>query len=231
MAQEPTVLSELDELAAEVEEQSGRKELSFDENPLEDLFADAQSQREERKLRRPRNSLDASLREALDAAAKKMREVYSDPANWKRIRGVALIDKASQTALGNYSEYINWKVEMQPGVSPPKKWVREAQPIVVEAVLEVEGFLGVEKEKSLRNLSWDSEVEVTCHVALDQLFCEAPAVRLKVCLQLSSIIRVELVSATQFANSAGAVLLNIPAGVDIWPAVTLDTRALVRRGL
>ena len=62
---------------------------------LDDLFAEARANVPERKLRKPQRSIDPSLREALDAASRKMRELYTNPDNWRRTQGLLLVDKES----------------------------------------------------------------------------------------------------------------------------------------
>lgn len=199
------------------------EELNFGD-PLEDLYREAVV---ERKLRKPQRKTDPSLREALDAAAKKMREYYSDPGNWTRVRGVLLIDRKTQTILGNFSEYVH--IHPQASGSRPRKWIREHSPIEVTAREEIEGFLGVEKDREINGVSWDAEKLVTTHVLLDEVQCEAPHLILKVCLLLSTVVRVELTGPVQFANASGNLLLALPEGTDIWPACGVDTKAAIRK--
>ena len=191
-------------------------------DPLEELYAEAAA---ERKLRRPAKRTDPSLRDALDAAAKRMREFYSNPENWKRTRGLMLIDHATHTVLGNYSEWIH---RHQPTT---RKLIHEHQPIVIDGQEEVEGFLGTELERKVRGVSWDSEKQIQLPVLLDEIFAEAPEVQLNVCLSVSTVVRADLMQDTQFATPSGGLLLKLAAGTNIWAACSTDTKNAVRRAI
>lgn len=214
--QEPSN-DDLDSLEKEIEQEIFTP---TEADPLEDLYAEAAA---ERKLRKPQRRTDPALRDALEAAARRMRECYSNPDNWKRTRGLMLIDHATHTVLGNYSEYVHRQFPTT------RKLLHEHQPIVIDGQEEVAGFIGTELERKVRGVSWDAEREVALHVLLDQIFAEAPDVRLKICLQISTIVRVELLTDTQFATPSGGLLLKLPAGTDIWAACGADTKAAIRR--
>jgi len=216
--QEPTN-DDLDALSKEIEAEIFTP---TEPDPLEDLFNEAF---QERKLRKPQRRTDPALRDALEAAAKRMRECYSNPDNWKRTRGLMLIDHATHTVLGNYSEYVHRQFPTT------RKLLHEHQPIVIDGQEEVEGFIGTELERKVRGVLWDAEREITLHVLLDQMFAEAPDVRLKVCLQISTIVRAELLADTQLATPSGGLLLKLPAGTDIWAACSIDTKAAARRAV
>ena len=224
-AQEPTN-DELDKLSQEIEAEIATPTPDFGD-PLEDLYAEATSAR---KLRKPPRHTDPSLRDALDAAAKKMKELYSNPENWERKRGLLLIDAATQTAIGNYSEYVHCKPTAA-GVSRPRKFIREHFPIAIDAQEVVSGFLGVDLERRVRGVSWDAEQQITVNVLLDELLAEAPAVLIKACTILSSVVRAELAADTQFATISGNVILKLPAGTDIWTVCSTDTKAAIRKGV
>jgi len=220
LASEPSD-DELRQLESEID--SALKQPPAWENPLEDLYTDAMLNRT--KLRKPAKSLDPSLRDALRIAEEKLRQLYTDPANWKRTRGVALIDKSSKTLLGNFSEYLH---RTMPNT---RKLLREHQPISIEATEEMEGYLGHDLDRRLRGVTWDREAEAIVHVTLDELMVEAPNVRLRACLQLSTIIRVEVLEDTQFACPSGNVLIKLGAGTNIWQAASADTKAAIRKAV
>lgn len=191
---------------------------------LEDLFAEAVKANPERKLRKAQRSADPALRQALDATAKKMRELYTNPENWKAARGLVLIDAETQTVLGNYREYLH-------ATTTARRLVRQHQPITIDGQEVVEGFLGHQLEERIRGIRWDEEREITLHVSLDEVQVEAPNARLKVCLLLHSILRAELAADTQFASSSGNVLLLLPAGTNVWEAASTDTKAAMRKAV
>lgn len=225
MAQVEETSSRDDELLDSDETPLSETSPSADASGLEDLFQDAVSNQPARKLRRAARSMDPGLREALDATAKKMRELYTNPNNWKAGRGLVLIDKETQTVLGNYRELLHTTV---PGT---RKLLRMHEPITIDGQEVIEGWLGHEKERELRGVIWDREVQVICHVTLDEIQVEAPLVELRVLLQFNSIVRADLTRATQFASGSGNVLLQLPAGTNIWLAACTDTKAALRLGV
>src|SRR5258707_14958363 len=66
-------------------------ELDTPADPLEDLYQEA-ALAHAAKNPKTRRTSDPTLRHALDAATKTMRELYTLPENWRRTQGVALID-------------------------------------------------------------------------------------------------------------------------------------------
>lgn len=190
---------------------------------LEDLFQEATAGRALRQVKRTRLA-DPSLREALDATAKKMREVFTNPDNWKQGRGLVLIDKETQTVLGNYHEFLH-------KTTSARKLLRAHEPIKIDGQEIIEGWLGHEHEQALRGVTWDKEVLVVSHVTLDEIQVDAPKVPLVICLQFNTIIRANLAKDTQFASASGNVLLKLTAGTDIWAATGVDTKAAVRKSV
>lgn len=190
-------------------------------DPLEDLFTDAMLHRKMR-AKRPE---DASLKHALDAAAKRMRDLYQLPENWVRRRGLALIDKATSTLIGNFSEYVHRTV---PGC---RKLLREHSPIPIDDSEVVEGYLGEAMEQRLRSQSWEAVHACTCDLWLDALMVGCPAVELVVKTRLGALTRVELLYATQFASESGATLFILPAGTNVLEQLSSDSKAGVRKGM
>jgi hypothetical protein len=189
------------------------------EDPLEDLFAEAMIKRST-KLRRP-TALSPSAAGA--EATKRLRELYTNPENWTRSRGLALVDKESGTLLGNFSEYLH---RTDPRA---RKLLREHQPIAIQGTELISGWLGNEVERGIRSQSWDTEVETETSVQLDELMVEAPLVKLKVCIRFKGIIRANLAEDTQFASGSGNVLILLGAGTDIWGACSTDTKISIRK--
>lgn len=217
--QEPSN-TELDELAAEVESEAPSQQGT----DLDDLFAEAEAHHKAHKLRRPAKPRDPSLSNALDAASKKLREIYTNPDNWKLARGLVLIDKETSTVIGNFREYLHT-------TTTARILRREHQPIQIDGQEIVEGYLGHRLEEQLRGITWDSEKSIVVHVTLDEVQVEAPLVSIKTCLQFNSILRAVLEKDTQFANSSGTTLLQLKEGTNIWDAANSDTKAAMRKAV
>lgn len=191
--------------------------------PLEDLFNEAVLASAARNKKQPRQA-DPSLRQSLDAAAKKMRELYTLPENWERKRGVALIDDESSVLVGNFSEYHHRSIPNT------KKWLREHLPIAIDATERVRGYLGARVEERLGGkISWTENHLVVVDVMLSEFMVECPQVRLSVYTRLGVIVRADLEVETQFASVSGETLLLLPAGTDILDALGTDSRSGVRK--
>ena len=188
-------------------------------DPLEDLYTEALLNR---KIRAPKQA-DPSIKQSLDAAAKKMKDLYNLPENWERRRGLALLDKETHTLIGNFSEYVH---KVFPST---RKLIREHLPISIDGTEMVEGYLGARLEQRIRGNTWEAEHQVTCNVLLDEFMVEAPAVRLLVKTRLGAIVRADLISDTQFASSSGNTLLMLPTETNIWEACGVDTKSQIRK--
>ena len=189
---------------------------------LEDLFTDAQLA-QAAKNPKTRRVADPSVRNALDAAAKKMRELYTNPENWQRTRGIALIDKSTQTLVGNFSEYTHKTI------AHTRKLLREHTPIAIDATETVDGYLGEAFEQRYRGISWEREVEVTSEIWLDELMIGAPRVTLNLKIRLGAVLRADLKADTQFASASGQTVLLLPAGTNVLDHLSTDTKTHLRR--
>lgn len=213
--QNPSISTDLDDL---FEESTNTEEVSS----LDDLFHDAQMAQAHRNPKAKRIA-DPSLRNSLDAAAKRMRELYTLPENWTRTRGVALIDKATQTLVGNFSEYTH---NVLPGT---RKLIREHQPIVIDATEQVEGYLGEALERRVRGRSWTEKHNLVADLWMEELMVGAPGVKVNVCLHLGSVVRVELEAGVQFASQSGNTMFTLPAGCDVWEHLSTDCKTWIRK--
>ena len=193
------------------------------ENHLEDLFTDAMLQR---KLRKPARLADPSLRDALDATARRMRELYTNPENWERTRGVALIDEATQTLVGNFSEYVHRTI------ARTRKLIREHQPIAIAATEIVKGYLGEQTQERFRaGGSWTEAREGIMDLLFEEMQVGAPQVRVLVRLYLGGVARIELVAPTQLSSADGGIVLQLPAGINILEQLSQDSRHAARRAV
>lgn len=189
---------------------------------LDDLFLDAELAQAKRNPKHGKIA-DPSMRNALDAAAKKMKELYSLPENWEPKRGIALIDKGTQTLVGNFREYVHRTVK------GTRKLVRKHQPIHIDATEVVDGYLGEAFESRHRGISWEREVDVKIDIWMDELMLGAPQVDLKIKLRLGALVRIELAADTQFANASGSTILQLPSGTNVQEQLSHDTKTHIRR--
>lgn len=189
---------------------------------LDDLFLEAQLA-QAAKNPKQRRVAEPSLRQSLDAATKKMKDLYALPENWEAARGIALIDKDTQTLIGNFREYVHKEVKRT------RKLVREHTPISIDATEVVNGYLGADVEWRIKDQSWERELEVQCDVWLDELMLGCPAVELIVKIRLGALVRVEVKHDTQFASVSGATLLQLPAGTNIMEQMSIDSKTHLRR--
>lgn len=198
-------------------------EPSEDLDDLEDLYNDAMLAQGAKNPKQKRVS-DPAFRNALDAEAKRMRELYTLPENWERKRGVALIDADTQTLIGNFSEYLHKTI---PGT---RKLIREHQLISIDGQEVVRGYLGDEMQMRLHG-TWHDTRHGTADLWFDELMVGAPTVRFEARLRLGVFIRLDLMEATQFASASGAVLLQLPAGTNVLEALSHDSKAAVRKAV
>ena len=157
--------------------------------------------------------------------------LYTNPDNWHRSRGIAIIHKPTETLLGNFSEYIHTKIK------ECRKLIREESPICVEAVEEVTGnwWLGVERKPEPTQV-WHERRPAMLHVYLPELHVHAPAVCVTACLSYGAIARVELVEATRFAQwddqgKQGEMLIDLPAGTNILEVMSMQSKIKLREEL
>ncbi len=219
--QEPTK-AQLDEIEREGE-QHGLSVQPAWVDPLEDLWTEA---RIALAAKKPRRIANPSLRNALDATAKRMHELFALPENWERTRGIALIHAETETLLGNFSEYRHKTV------AACRKLLREEAPITVEAAERVEGswWLGDSRKPEPR-APWHTQQRAILHVHLHELGVHAPACEVVAFISYGGIARVELASPTRFADDHGKQLIELPAGVNILDGMTLDSRLALRQEL
>ena len=150
---------------------------------------------------------------------------YTNPDNWERRRGIALIDRESQSLVGNFSEYVHKRFPTT------RKLIREHTPISIDATEICDGYLGAEVEMRLRDQHWEVAHLVTVTVQLDEMMVEAPSVRLSVKTRLGAVVRYDLMDETQFASPSGNTILILPAETDILSACSVDTKIRVRKEL
>lgn len=161
-------------------------------------------------------------RKAINSEKPKPQALYSDPKNWVRTRGVALIHAETKTLLGNFSEYVH--------VSVPdcRRLVREESPIAVSTYEEVSGEWGwipPKVETSPMELQTKELVLGVCLVAPEVNAIAA----LRVHFQGTGILRVELTEDTHFG--AQDQYLALPAATNILPVMAYHSKINLREAL
>lgn len=182
------------------------------EDPLEALLLDAQLSAPARK---PKHQ---------PGATQSTSELYMNPANWERTRGVALVHRDSNTLLGNFSEYRHLKDRSC------RKLVREEQPIGVSGIEEVEGswWLGAERQAPPKRESWHEQRRALMHLHLPALQIHCPAAEIVVFMEYGSIRRAELAQQTMFASEDGTLLIELPAGLNVLEVMDHDGKVKLR---
>jgi hypothetical protein len=204
----------------EIEQSLGIPPVGFID-PLEDLFTDAMMQK---KLRVTRRVADPSMKNALDATVKKMKDLYLLPENWERTRGIALIDKTTHTLIGNFSEYTHRSVPKT------RKLLREHTPISIDATEIIEGYLGEELGARLRGHSkWTEERRGVMELFFPELMVGAPQVQVLIAIYLGAVVRVDLAEDMQFASMSGNTIISLPTGTNVLDHLDADGRKAARR--
>lgn len=154
------------------------------------------------------------------------RTLYTDPANWTRTRGVALIHAESETLLGNFSEYVHRSV------AGCRRLVRESEPISVEATESISGYWTSRTgQQPLMREAWHEKRNATLYLELDALGVQAADCRLVVHLSHGGIARVELAEAARLCGIAGEQLLFLPAGVNVLDTMSYACKVALRKEL
>jgi hypothetical protein len=162
------------------------------------------------------------------SAEESSKQVYLNPSNWNRTRGIALIHAETNTCLGNYSEFIHLKVK------DCRKLLREETPIEVNGVEFVTGSWWLPAEvKPEPAQVWHQRIPAIIHLHLSELKVHAPAVPVIVCKSYGNIARCELVEETRFAQweeegKSGNILLYLPKGTNVYEVMSRDTKIKIK---
>ena len=166
------------------------------------------------------------LKHAQEApGAKDVRQIYQNPDNWERTRGIALIHADTQTLLGNYSEYVHKTV---PNC---RRLVREANPISVSASETVEGSWWMDDNRRPEpQQEWHVRRPAIIHLHLKELGVHSPACEVIACLSYGGLTRVELATDTQLAQESGKQeqMLFLPAGTNVLGEMSMDCKIALR---
>jgi len=139
--------------------------------------------------------------------------IYRNPANWIRGKGVALIHRASETLLGNFTEYRHRTVE------DARRLVREESPPPVQSVEYIDLDLNLSNGQSpTPKRAWQTILPLTCHINILSFNAFAPRVSLLAHFGEGNLVWLELAEATVFQAEDG--MLRLPAGTNILPELT-----------
>jgi hypothetical protein len=195
---------------------------------LDDLLIRATARMQPKKERRkPTDTIDPK---ELAQAERRLRERFSNPENWERVRSVALVHDTTDTLLGNFTEYRH---KLSSGVC--RKFVRVSGPEPVDAIERIKGdnWHAEELHKPGKPDVPEREVReamIDIHLPeLDNVF--APQVIVDVHLHWGHIARVELVDETAFFSKDRRVHLYLPEGIDVLDGMSLDCRLNLRKWL
>lgn len=169
----------------------------------------------------------AVVRKTSEPQARATQQLFLDPENWERKRGIALVHEETNTILGNFSEYVHKSV---PGC---RRLVREESPISVSATEKMEGNWWLEDRKPEPPRPWHEKRTAFIHLHLSKLFVHSPACEVVVYTAYGSLDRVELAIDTQFAQEEGrgAELLFFAAGVNVLPVMSSDCKVQLLQDL
>lgn len=178
---------------------------------LDDLSLDELFQQAKRSLAGQKKQRAATKTPAAPAEETAAQRLYSNPDNWIRTRGIALIEEETETLLGNFSEYLHKSV---PGT---RRLVREVEPISVEAVEYIKGWIpGDERIEAPLNTK---PILVTAYLQLELFGLAGVRAAVLVYLQYGSIVRVELSESVNF-STPGEELFCLPAGTNVFEVLT-----------
>lgn len=193
---------------------------------LQDLLTRAMARQTPHKpRRRPDDQIDPK---ELAQAERRLRERFSLPENWLRVRSVALIHQDTETLLGNF-------IEFKHKLSTARKFMRAAGPEPVEAVEFVKGenWLAEPLHRPSKPAVPEREMrEAMIDVHLPELENTfAKDVILDVHLHWGSIARVELMDETVFHSKDRKTQLYLPEGLDILDGMSLECRIKLKEFL
>lgn len=136
--------------------------------------------------------------------------IYRNPANWIKGRGIALIHRATQTLLGNFTEYTHRTVK------DARRLVRELAPPPVQQVEYIDLDLATGTgEPPAPKRAWHQVLPLECPVTLLAFQAIAPCVSLLAHFGEGDLKWLELAECTCFETADG--ILRLPSGTNILP--------------
>ena len=146
--------------------------------------------------------------------------IFVNPDNWIEGRGLALIHRESRLLLGNFRELRHKTVK------DARRLVRSLTPIRVDAVEEVD--FGLPAQTEAPPISTRALVQriYTGPIALEVPAVSAPSVTL--CVHYYDHATAKAVLEAPASFSSGDELIELPAGVDLFSAMTVESKRALR---
>lgn len=158
-------------------------------------------------------------------ASESFLSTYSNPANWREGRAIALIHQPSATLIGNFREMFHLRVDNV------RRLVRIESPTLVSGTEEVTEDWWIKGRTFTEKSGVDATIRncVIETLILSELRASAPEVNLRVILSWGAISRIELISAVTFETEAGALLL--PAGLDVLKGLSFEAKVEIKKAI
>lgn len=184
---------------------------------------------------RPRKkSTDTITPEELSQAERRIKERFTDPANWERVGTKMLVhvgENEQETLLGNFVEY---KHKLSSGIC--RKLVRDESLATVGEVEYVKGSNWLERplHRGADHPAAHAEEErdAILNITLSEFGpVHAQEVIVNVKLVWGGIARVELFDETRFFSKDKRIQLILPEGMDILEGMSLDSKLDLRKAI
>ena len=143
--------------------------------------------------------------------------LYTNPANWKPGRRLALIHEDTGTLLGIFTE-LNHK-----GVVDCRRLIRDESVSRVQDVEYVRGKGWLEQSPALPAQSLTRTVEKVLPLTLTFSVACLDGCSVLAVVTASAIVSVRLAQATTFTGG-GSEALILPASTDVWPLLAAETK-------
>ncbi len=189
---------------------------------LDELFAEARSGM--RRAAEAKSALPAK-KTVLKAEVVEPAALFTNPDNWIKGVGVALIHEETDTLLGNFIEYTH---KSERGC---RKLVLEEGLLSVSKVERVAGDWWVaarHTEIARREESSTKHTVILPTLDLDKLGVRSPICEVVVHLVGGLLSRVELATETLFAGESPEQLLSLPAGTNLIAVMSRDCKVQLR---
>lgn len=149
--------------------------------------------------------------------------LYADPENWKPGRFIALVHKETQTLLGTFQEHLHRSVP------DCRRLLRVEGPVALSGTEEVSGTWGWIPPAVREATLSVCEVSLLLAIELQSPPLSCPEADLRIQLQGAGILAARLAADTEFSDAAGQELLHLPAGTNLLPVLSLETKKRIRQ--
>ena len=149
------------------------------------------------------------------------RKLWTDEANWKAGRILAIVHADTQTLIGNFQELLHLKV------LDARRLVRRSGPVVVEGVETVTGIHWIQESYPTAAVTVPVKpLRVVVDTFLNEPAVGAMQAELTIFMDNAGIRRVELSEPTTFHGDDW--YLELPANVNLMPVMTHETKLVVK---